>query len=469
MPDRKTRVLWVTFDFPPRLSAGMFRPIRIYKYLDKSSFEVDFVTHGRALRFQGAVHDDSLLAEVDPPPRVCRVPALIPHDLLPALVARLRPHRRRAPEQRLASPALRPAAVPSAPQAHRRGPAGALYRRVAMLLYFPDHFFAWGWLAAFASVILWIRRRYDVVYTTSHPESAHLAGLALKLLGVRWVVDYRYGGPLWVKEIVGYRKSPARERVERRYQGWVLSRADAVITQSEPIRADFCRIFALDPDRVRVIPSGYDEQDFLPAKVASAPFTKQDSDVHVMHVGTMEGISAGERWHIVDALNGLHGALRALGRELVVHAVGSDVFGQERAHAAFEYRHHGVVVHWRLAAYLAAADGYLLSTVDVVQGFIPSKLWEYLRAGGPMLVAGPQDDVWRIADEAGVALHLTLTDGRTPSPAELAAALVARLQARPPLHPSVVRHSWESRAQAVQEVFRRVAVTAGAREGEARA
>jgi glycosyltransferase involved in cell wall biosynthesis len=400
---------------------------------------------------------------------VYRVPALIPHDVLPALAARLR-HRRSAPRT---SPPSRAPAATSTPRVHTRsGSGGALYRRFAMLLYFPDHFFTWGWLAAVASVGLWIRHRYDVVYTTSHPESAHLAGLALKLLGVRWVVDYRYGGPLWVKEIVGYRKSPARERLERRYQRWVLSRADAVITQSEPIRADFCRIFALNPDRVRVIPSGYDEQDFDPAKVASAPFTKQDHEVHVMHVGTMEGVSAAERRHIVDALNGLHEALRTGGRELVFHAVGSDVFGEERADAVrFEYRHHGVVVHWRLPSYLAAADGYLLSTITIVQGFVPSKLWEYLRAGGPILVAGPKDDVWTMADEADVALHLTLTDGRTPPPAALAAALVARLQTKRPLHPSVGCHSWESRAQAFQEVFRQVAGTAGAtaRRGEARA
>ena len=467
MANRKTRILWVTFDFPPRLSAGMFRPIRIYKYLDKDSVEVDFVTHGRALRFREAVHDDTLLAEVHPAPRVYRVPALIPHDVLPALVARLRGKRRAGDN------AARPEAAPAAKAASGTAPRGrrSLYRRLAMLVYFPDHFFLWGWLAAATSVVLLLRRRYDVVYTTSHPESGHLAGLVLERLGVRWVADYRYGGPLWVKELVGYPKPPIRQRIERWYQRRVLSRADMVITQSEPIRADFCREFSLDPDKLRVIPSGYDEHDFRPAKTGDAPFATREHEVHLLHVGTMEGVDATERRHLVEALNRLDEALRAGGRQLVVHAVGSDVFGPERAETVrFEYHHHGVVVHWRLPAYLAAADCYLLTTIAMVRGFIPSKVWEYLRAGGPILVAGPRDEVWTMTDEAGVGVHLTSTGGHGQPAGTVAEALVARLNDERPLHPSVARYSWESRARAVQEVFAHLArpQTATARTGEAR-
>ena len=62
----------------------MFRAIKFYKYLDKSRFEVDFITHGAAGRFARAVLDDSLLREVDPAPSIHRVPTIIPHDLLPA-------------------------------------------------------------------------------------------------------------------------------------------------------------------------------------------------------------------------------------------------------------------------------------------------------------------------------------------------------------------------------------------------
>src|SRR5437764_5823978 len=93
----KTRIAWITFDFPPRQSSGVFRAIKIYKYLDKSRFEVDFITHGAAPRFKSAVLDDTLLGEVQPAPRVYRVPTIILHDVLPAIRSRFRRGRTAAP------------------------------------------------------------------------------------------------------------------------------------------------------------------------------------------------------------------------------------------------------------------------------------------------------------------------------------------------------------------------------------
>src|SRR5262245_33653614 len=113
----KTRIAWITFDFPPRQSSGVFRAIKIYKYLDKSRFEVDFITHGSARRFQSAVHDDTLLGEVHPAPAVYRVPTIILHDFLPALRARLRrvkPSRGQSPTPPLASKPV-PSPEPPAP------------------------------------------------------------------------------------------------------------------------------------------------------------------------------------------------------------------------------------------------------------------------------------------------------------------------------------------------------------------
>jgi glycosyltransferase involved in cell wall biosynthesis len=310
---------------------------------------------------------------------------------------------------------------------------------------------------------LWLhlRRRYDVVYTTSYPESAHLPGLILRALGVHWVVDYRYGGPLWIKDVVGFPKPPLRERIDHRYQRWVLTRADRVITQSERIRADFCRIFALDPDRVVVIPSGYDEEDFTRTGPTPVPFAKGPREIHLLHMGTLEGAGDLERRQIAETIDALADRLRDRGRRLVFHALGSDVMaaGAHRpAHVA--YQHHGVVVHHDIPSYLLAADCYLLSAWTTsnggVQGFIPSKLWEYLRAGAPILTTGPKDEVWSIVDDAGVGLHMPLGDDARASADRLADDLLARLQRKRAPAASVGRYTWQSRAESVQRVFQQL-------------
>jgi glycosyltransferase involved in cell wall biosynthesis len=420
------------------------------------------------------VLDDSLLAEVHPTPGIYRVSTVILHDVLPRFAARLRGRSRRAPAGMPAGPG------PPAAEGGRRSDRGArrslsqaIYRWFAISTYFPDHLFLWGWSAALKSLALHLRRRYEVIYTTSYPESAHLAGLVLAMCGVKWVADYRYGGPMWIKDVVGFEKPRLRERLDHLYQRCVLRKADCVIAQSDRLRDDFCRVFDLDPDRVIVIPSGYDEADFELPSATPAPFSKAESDLHLLHVGTLEGVGEHERTLILEALNELSTALRDRGCSLVVHAVGSDLFRPDQSAAIrFPYRHYGVVLHREVPSYLRAADCYLLSTMTTshgdVKGFIPSKLWEYLRAGRPVMTVGPKDEVWRILEEAGVGLHVTLNGDRAASAEGLADRLLHRVRTQKPLHSSVRRYSWESRARTLQSVFHRlVHVAPEGRGGEA--
>jgi len=469
-----TRVLWVTFDFPPRMSSGVYRPIKIYKYLDRGSCQVDFVTHGASRRFAGATYDDSLLREVTPAPRVVRVATPIPHDVLPALVNRLRRRRRGAESQRKGgSPGpidgaaqaaemssrqgLATAMSDSAPPAPRPTESGSAYKRLAMAAYFPDHLMLWGVLAAVRCLWLQLRYGYDVVYTTSYPESAHLPGMVLKALGVPWVVDYRYGGPMWIKKLAGFTKTPARDARDLAYQRRVLRRADCVVTQSEQLRAGFCRTFGLEAANVHVVPSGFDESDFAGAESRPAPFAKQPGEIHLVHLGVMEGVQPADRRALVEALARLGDGLAARGRRLVIHAIGSDVLDGERNRDAirFDYRLHGVVVHSALPPYLFAADCFLISTIttasgtDGITGFIPGKLWEYLRARRPVLMTGPKDAVWSVLEHQQAGLDLGDAAGAPSLPDRLLEAMASVPQADADVH----QYSWESRAASLQQIF----------------
>jgi len=294
--------------------------------------------------------------------------------------------------------------------------------------------------------------------------------MLLRFFGVRWVEEYRYGGALWVKKLVGYRKTPAREARDHWFQGYVLRHADRVVAQSNQIAEDFCRIYGVDPSLVDVIPNGYDESDFAPHLDTPAPFSRRDGELHVMHVGVMEGATVAERQRIVAALNRLHDGLAREGRRLVYHAIGGDVLESARNPFGirFEHRFHGTVVHRHLPPYLLAADAFLISTLttaaggEAIRGFIPGKLWEYLRAAKPILMVGPKDAVWSIISRHGVGIDLGLAGEAEVPPG----TFVERVGALPAGAGSVRDHSWQSRARTMEQMFRGLLTTNGtAREG----
>lgn len=452
MPRTKKRVLWVSFDFPPRQSSGVFRPIRIYKYLDKDLFEVDFLTQSPV--YQHVPLDHSLLQEVSPPPRIYRVPNLPLSDFIYRLTRRRRSESPVKPEV---------AAVPSgegrrtARRSGLRKLGKKIYVTLVMLFYFPDQYFLWGWLTAFTALGLHFKNRYDLVYTTSRPESAHLVGLVLRPLGVKWVVDYRYAGVLWVKDLLSFRKSRFREWLEFRYQRYVLRKASFVVTQSDTIKEDFCRAFGLDRSHVRTIPSGYDETDFGKGN-GSLPFVKHPEEIHLLHVGAAYLDEADQR-KMMDELNRVGSGLRANGHDMVLHAIGDDMFpGEQQGNArGFRYHYHGFVTHHALPPYLMAADWYLLSTITTVSGsgvstngYLPSKMWEYLRGGKPIVLFGSRDEVWSIIRDAGAGVYWGALDSTHVLSAE---ELLVSVQSLEPVAAKVRGHSWQARAHDMQEVF----------------
>ncbi len=90
MPSPKTRILWVTFHFPPRQSSGVFRPAKIYKYLDKTDLEIDFLTLSLHGKYKRAVQDSSLLDDISPAPSIYRVPSPELEELVRAVLDKLR-------------------------------------------------------------------------------------------------------------------------------------------------------------------------------------------------------------------------------------------------------------------------------------------------------------------------------------------------------------------------------------------
>lgn len=450
------RILWVTLHFPQRQSGGVFRPIQIYKHLDKNKFEVDFLTLSLWGQYKRAVRDDSVLEEVFPKPTIYRIPSIELHDGVRLIVdsIRKRPQRDKLQNQNPPRPAggdFRSGSV----KEYLKGAYGIFMA----FFYFPDKYVIWGWLSALKGLWLHFKRRYDLIYTTSPPLSGHLPGLLLRHFGVKWVVDYRDGGSLWTKKAWGNLTGKIREKTDFYYQSYVLKKADYVIIQSELLKEQFIREFSLNNSRIRTIPSGFDEEYFIRPTTAAPPFLKKPHELHILHVGDWY-VSGKETVKIIEELNLLQLSLKVRGLDLILHAVGNDLFSEEQKKNALRipYLYHGVIPHPLLLPYFLTADCYFLSTsvgksIDGARGFLAGKLWEYLRGGKPIIVFGSKDEAWQIIEDSGVGVHL----GELNSEDHICAdALLRLVEETGNLNPKVSQYSWESRARAMQEVFQQV-------------
>jgi len=107
----------------------------------------------------------------------------------------------------------------------------------------------------------------NLLYTSSLPYSAHLAGLRLKKLypSIPWVADFR---DEWTNNpyLLDRPHNRIRMGIERSMEKRVLAEADYLITNTPVMMDNFIK---LNPnlklaDNFSVIPNGYDEDDFKP-------------------------------------------------------------------------------------------------------------------------------------------------------------------------------------------------------------
>lgn len=128
--------------------------------------------------------------------------------------------------------------------------------RLSYYLLFGIHAIAW---------LVWNRRRYDAVVTTTPPISTGAPGLVATALGKSWVVDVR---DLWIDASIslGYLEAgSALERVSRRFQRLVLHAADRVSVTTETLGESIERTYGSSLGaKTIVVPNGVDVERFVP-------------------------------------------------------------------------------------------------------------------------------------------------------------------------------------------------------------
>ncbi|TXL66434.1 glycosyltransferase family 4 protein [Zeimonas arvi] len=271
---------------------------------------------------------------------------------------------------------------------------GGRYFRAAAI---PDRWSTWIPFATWAAVRLIDRMRVDAVWSTYPLASAHAIGARVhRLRGKPWIADFR--DPMAQE---GYPEDPRLWRSFSKIERRAAERARFLTFTSPGARALYADRYVdiAPPARFVILPNGYDEGSFVAGH--AEPDRERDSRISssvrqtgfrplvLLHSGV---VYPSERdptllFAALAALRG-RGALDAKRLRLRFRASSHDDLIRSLAakYGIPDMIDLAPAIPYREAlAEMRAADGLLILQAANCNGQIPAKLYEYLRAGRPIL------------------------------------------------------------------------------------
>jgi glycosyltransferase involved in cell wall biosynthesis len=277
-------------------------------------------------------------------------------------------------------------------------------------LYFPDESAGWIPFGLEAGLELVMRERFDVVYTTHPPRSAHVIGMALRALcKVPWVAEFRDPWVIPVQERPIFAEQVPAKRRNKWLHMSVLERADGIVTVTASHAEELETVFHVDGHKLSVVTNGFDEEDFS-LQTLPAPVTIfERGPVHLAHFGTVYEKFSGCFFPALAELLRERPQLRNVVRVHVVGFPDTDT----RAYAVGELEGviqlHGFIPHAEALNAMSVCNALLLFYGHdyTSRTQLPGKLYEYLRIGQPLFAVaypgGVRDLITRA--QAGWVLH----------------------------------------------------------------
>jgi glycosyltransferase involved in cell wall biosynthesis len=265
------KLLVIAYHFPPLASSGMYRSLEFVRYLPEHGWEPTVLTVRPETLPDPGILDPEPLGLIRPGTRILRVPA--PEALRSALRVRDR------------LPVLRNSGGANGDPRELREERRAAWRDlVSDFFSVPDRQVGWVPRAASVALRLLGEERFDAVYSSSPPASAHLAaGAAARLSGVPWAADFR--DPWVANDFAPPRSTRVLDPFDRCLERKVVGFADRVVVNTDEIREDFESRYPDIGTRFVTIPNGYDPDEVItPAerKRNGEPFT-------ITHAGSLYG------------------------------------------------------------------------------------------------------------------------------------------------------------------------------------
>ncbi len=303
--------------------------------------------------------------------------------------------------------------VPDAVEVHRAYGFDAARQlswggRYPRMLAMPDRWATWQYWAVRKALHVARTLLVDAVWSTFPIATAHLIGLKVaRRSGLPWVAEFR--DPMWQGDYPPDRRVNA---MWKRMEVEIFGHASRVVVTTPGASDEYAGRFPRYPrERIVLIPNGFDEETFqrATASLPAAGTKTCDGLVTLLHSGIVYR-SERDPTQLFAAIARMkaQGRLTANRFQLVLRASGDDAgFARdvEQLGIADIVRLEPHVDYLPALQEMLTVDGLLLLQASNCNAQVPAKLYEYLRAGRPIVaLTDPMGDTARTLDSAGTGI-----------------------------------------------------------------
>lgn len=372
------KVLFVTYYWPPSGGAGVQRPLKFVKYLPERGVEPYVLTVENPTY---PITDSSLSGDIPEAATVFTSKTLEPFSLYSRLTGR--------PIEDSTKPTIR---LKSDTWTARLG------SWIRANVFLPDA--RVGWLLTARAKAQSIVEEYgiDAVVTTGPPHSVHFVGKYVQeQAGTRWIADFRdpWTGVYYNRLLP---RMPFIRHLDESLERSVLKQADEAVVISDSMANIQREIY---DRRYRVIPNGFDPDDFLPVDDTTETDADADGTLTIRFIGSVrEGAIPNGFLKVLSGLaNRLNYRVEFVGNAHPSLNDWIDKLGLDDVVRVKPYVPHPEAIR------LMCRSDLLLLSINKTPGselILTGKLFEYLGSGSPILFLGPTGgDAAKIINAAG--------------------------------------------------------------------
>ncbi len=265
----------------------------------------------------------------------------------------------------------------------------------------PDRWVSWKFAAVRQGMRLIDKFKPDAIWSTYPIATAHLIGAKLqRKSGLPWIADFR--DPMAQE---GYPPDPKTWQRFKRIEEQAVAQARMCVFTTPSAARMYRERYPAAADRITVLENGYDEDSFAGLAPAASNAATDAGPLVLLHSGIVYP-SERDPTQLFIALGRLNAAgvltpadlrlrFRASVHDDLLHKLGA-------AHGASEFIELCPAINYREAlAEMLSVDGLLVLQAANCNEQIPAKIYEYLRAGRPILaLTDPAGDTAGVLREA---------------------------------------------------------------------